>query len=120
MSGHIPNSSVDILATSSTVTSEWVRVEDDTNPSHVPIPPPLDLTTHSMAPEVSDTERYHLRLTRATTCGAVSNLTSTCSNEVRISQRDKDIFLLAAAERMRAIIIENEGRETEQADSSHI
>ena len=73
-----------------------------------------------MAPEVTDIERYHLRLTRATTCGAVSNLTSTCSNEVRISQRDKDIFLLAAAERMRAIIIENEGRETEQADSSHI
>ena len=120
MAGHIPNSSVDILATSSTVTSEWVQVEGNTNPPHTTIPPPIDLSTHSMAPEVTDIERYHLRLTRAMTCGDISNLTSTCSNEVHISQRDKDIFLLAATERMRAIIAESEGRETEQADSSHI
>ena len=71
----------------------------------------------TMAPEVTDIERYHLRLTRAMTCGDISNLTSTCSNEVHISQRDKDIFLLAATERMRAIIAESGGRETEQADS---
>ena len=111
MAGHIPNSSVDILATSSTVTSEWVQVEGNTNPPHTTIPPPIDLSTHSMAPEVTDIERYHLRLTRAMTCGDISNLTSTCSNEVHINQRDKDIFLLAATERMRAIIAENEGRE---------
>ena len=73
-----------------------------------------------MAPGVTDIERYHLRLTRATTCGDIANLTSTCSNEVNINPRDKDIFLLAAAERMRAIIAENEEEEAEQTDSTHI
>ena len=111
---------MDIHATSSTVTSEWVQVENGANTLQGPVPPPLNLTTHSMAPEVTDIDRYHLRLTRATTCGAILNLTSTCSNEVRISQHDKDIFFLAATERMRAIIGESEEKEAEQADSSHL